>query len=102
MLYRLIYIVLQAYLFGLIAYTLLSWIQDRRAEQARRWLGQFYEPVLAPLRAAIKPVRVGAGMLDLSPILLFVGILLAQRLGRDIILGVLQRGPPPRRRGRTR
>lgn len=87
MLYRLVYVVLQVYLFGLIAYSLLSWVQDRRADQARRWLGQFYEPVLAPLRAAIKPVRLGGGMIDLAPLALLVGIVVVQRVARYIILG---------------
>ena len=87
MLYRLIYVVLQAYAIGLIVYSLLSMIQDRRAEQARRWLGQFYEPVLTPIRAAIKPVRLGAGMIDLSPLALLAGIYVVQRVARYVILG---------------
>jgi len=32
------------------------------------------EPVLAPLRSAIPPVRMGAAALDLSPIIVFVVI----------------------------
>lgn len=34
------------------------------------------EPVLGPLRRVIPPVRMGAGVIDLSPIIVFVGILL--------------------------
>ena len=32
------------------------------------------EPVLAPLRRAIPPVRMGAAAMDLSPIIVFVAI----------------------------
>lgn len=32
------------------------------------------EPVLAPLRNAIPPVRLGAAAIDLSPIIVFVAI----------------------------
>lgn len=32
------------------------------------------EPVLGPLRRAIPPVRLGMAALDLSPIIVFVGI----------------------------
>jgi YggT family protein len=32
------------------------------------------EPVLAPLRSAIPPVRLGAAAIDLSPIIVFVVI----------------------------
>ncbi len=34
------------------------------------------EPVLGPLRRVIPPVRMGAGAIDLSPIIVFVGIML--------------------------
>lgn len=34
------------------------------------------EPVLGPLRRAIPPVRMGMAALDLSPIIVFVGIAL--------------------------
>ena len=34
------------------------------------------EPVLGPLRRAIPPVRMGMAALDLSPIIVFVGIMI--------------------------
>ncbi len=34
------------------------------------------EPVLGPLRRAVPPVRLGMAALDLSPIIVFVGIML--------------------------
>jgi uncharacterized protein YggT (Ycf19 family) len=39
------------------------------------------EPVLAPIRAALPPVRMGVAALDLSPIVVFlVGTLLARAI----------------------
>lgn len=37
------------------------------------------EPVLGPLRRAIPPVRMGMAAIDLSPIIVFVGIILICR-----------------------
>jgi len=34
------------------------------------------EPVLGPLRRAIPPVRMGMAALDLSPLIVFVGIMI--------------------------
>jgi YggT family protein len=34
------------------------------------------EPVLGPLRRAIPPMRMGMGALDLSPIIVFIGIMI--------------------------
>jgi YggT family protein len=34
------------------------------------------EPVLGPLRRAIPPVRMGMAALDLSPLIVFIGIML--------------------------
>ena len=34
------------------------------------------EPVLGPLRRAIPPMRMGMAALDLSPIIVFIGILI--------------------------
>jgi len=46
--------------------------------QARRWVYRLTEPVLAPLRRVLPPVRAGAGYLDLSPFLALVGLWLVR------------------------
>ena len=43
-------------------------------ESVNSTLFSLTEPVLAPLRNAIPPVRMGAAALDLSPIIVFVVI----------------------------
>lgn len=37
------------------------------------------EPVLSPVRAILPPVRMGGAGLDLSPIVVFLGLILIQR-----------------------
>ena len=61
-------------LFGRIA---LSWFppSERPAMQSlQRFLFSATEPVLAPLRAILPPVRMGGMALDLSPTVLIFGI----------------------------
>ena len=87
MLYRLIHLVFAAYALGLMAYTILSWVRDRKFETARRWLEPFYLPFLAPLRAAIGTVRVGASHLDLAPLALLAGIVVTRALVVYLLFG---------------
>lgn len=47
---------------------------------AVRVLRQLTEPVLRPVRAVLPPVRFGGGGLDLSPIVVFIGISVVQRI----------------------
>ncbi|HYZ37346.1 MAG TPA: YggT family protein [Pseudonocardiaceae bacterium] len=39
-----------------------------------------YQPVLAPVRRVVRPVRMGGVMLDLSVTVVFVAVVLLQRL----------------------
>jgi YggT family protein len=58
---------------------LLSWFPmppDGALGAINRALYSVTEPVLAPVRSLIPPVRTGAMAFDLSPILVFVGIIL--------------------------
>ena len=57
--------------------------------QARRFVHRLTEPVLAPLRRVIPPVRVGAGYLDLSPLIALVGLWLVRDLLRWLVLSFL-------------
>jgi YggT family protein len=49
------------------------------------FLDTITEPVLGPLRRAIPPLGIGAMALDLSPIILIIGV--------NILLSVLGCGP---------
>jgi YggT family protein len=68
---------LQLYLLILLARIVLSWFpppQGGFMMSLQRFLYAATEPVLAPLRAVLPPVRMGGMALDLSPTVLILGI----------------------------
>jgi YggT family protein len=67
---------LQLYLLALLARIVLSWFPATGGalDGVQRFLFRITEPVLAPIRAILPPVRIGAMALDLSPIVLFIGL----------------------------
>lgn len=58
----------------LIARAVLSWFPALRDSAVGRALDRITEPVLAPVRRAIPPVRMGGGALDLSTLIVAVAI----------------------------
>jgi YggT family protein len=48
------------------------------------FLDRIIYPVILPLRRVIPPLRLGGGMLDLTPIVLLIGIQLLMGLVRGI------------------
>ncbi len=71
---RLLLAVLQLFLLALLARIVLSWFPSTGGalDGVQRVLFRITEPVLAPLRAVLPPVRIGAMALDLSPIVVFI------------------------------
>ena len=68
---------LQIYFFAVLAWVILSWIPTSSTHPLGRlnvFLDRIIYPVILPLRRLIPPVRLGGGMLDLSPIVLLIGI----------------------------
>jgi len=68
---------LQLYVFILLARIVLSWFpapQGGFMSSVQRFLYAATEPVLAPLRAVLPPVRMGSMALDLSPTILIFAI----------------------------
>lgn len=57
--------------------------------QVRRFVFRLTEPLLAPLRRVIPPVRAGAGYLDLSPIIALVGLWLVRDLLRWLLISLM-------------
>lgn len=66
----------------LIVRIILSWVPSlpEPVLPLARAVSAVTDPVLTPLRGLLPPVRIGAGALDLSPLLLFFGISILQRL----------------------
>jgi len=74
-------LLLDAYRIVLIAYVILSWVPRLPEPLVPFQLGvrRLVDPVLAPLRRVIPPLRLGGGALDLSILVLFFGISLFLR-----------------------
>ena len=65
------------YSYVILARILMSWIRVEPGTGVASVYSVVFnltEPVLGPLRRAIPPVRLGMAALDLSPIIVFVGI----------------------------
>ncbi|MGI9667974.1 MAG: YggT family protein [Acidimicrobiia bacterium] len=72
---------LQLFSLLLIAWIVLSYIVvfgrvtfDHPIAKAYRLLSRMIEPILKPIRAVVPSVRVGGASLDLSPLILIVGV----------------------------
>lgn len=72
-----IVLVLQLYFYAVLAWVVLSWIPVSPGHPLGRvslFLDRLVFPVILPLRRIIPPLRLGGGMLDLSPIVLLIGV----------------------------
>lgn len=72
---------IQLFTLAMIAWIVLSYIvafgrvaYDHPVRRAYEFLSKIIDPVLKPIRAVIPPVRVGGTALDLSPLILILGL----------------------------
>ncbi|MFH1331147.1 MAG: YggT family protein [Actinomycetota bacterium] len=76
-------LVLGTYTIVVFARVVLEWVpvgDEHPAGKIRRVLRLVTQPVLAPLRALIPPVRMGSVAVDLSPLVLILGLNLLARV----------------------
>ena len=81
---------LQLLLFAIIANAILSWLfafdvinyRNRFVAQVAEFLDRFTRPILAPLRRVIPPL---GGMIDISIIVAFFGIMILQFLLASLV-----------------
>ncbi|HEX6254601.1 MAG TPA: YggT family protein [Euzebyales bacterium] len=75
-------LVLNVYYIVLIIRIVLSWIPSvpEPVQPIARGVRAVTDPLLIPLRGVIPSIRMGAMALDVSPIVLFVAIVILQRL----------------------
>ena len=76
-------LILQIYFYAVLAWVILSWIPTSSSHPLGRlnvFLDRIIYPVILPLRRVIPPLRLGGGMLDLSPIVLLIGLRLLMGL----------------------
>jgi YggT family protein len=78
---------LQIYFYAVLAWVILSWIPTSSTHPLGRvsvFLDRIIYPVILPLRRVIPPLRLGGGMLDLTPIVLLIGINILIRVLRGL------------------
>jgi YggT family protein len=71
------------YSIAVLGWVILSWIQVPATHPLARvtvFLDRIIYPVILPLRRIIPPLRLGAGALDLSPVVLLIGLSFLQRI----------------------
>lgn len=68
--------ILKIYFFALIAMIILSWVAPNASHPGALLIMQLVEPIMAPVRKVIPPL----GMIDLSPIVVFIAISLVDGL----------------------
>jgi YggT family protein len=79
----LICVLLQLYIFVIFIRLIMSWFPPTPGTTYQQIYDAFVtvtEPVLAPVRAIMPPMRMGAMALDLSPIVVLLGLQLISRL----------------------
>lgn len=78
----LVCLVLQVYYVILIVRIVLSWVPSvpEPVQPIARGVRAVTDPLLNPLRGLIPGIRMGAMALDVSPILLFLAIVILQSL----------------------
>ena len=73
---------LQIYFLAVLAWVILSWVQVSSVHPLGRvqvFLDRIIYPIILPLRRILPPLRLGGVALDLSPLVLMLGINLLRR-----------------------
>jgi YggT family protein len=72
---------LSLYSFAVLIWVILSWVRVPSSHPLGRvtvFLDRIIYPVILPIRRVVPPLRIGGGALDLSPIVLLIGLSLLQ------------------------
>ncbi|MFQ3790065.1 YggT family protein [Halomonas sp. A29] len=75
--------ILKIYFFALIVMIILSWVAPNASHPGALLVMQLVEPIMAPVRKVIPPL----GMIDLSPIVVFIAISIID----GVVVGALTR-----------
>jgi YggT family protein len=65
------------YFYAVFAWVILSWIRVSSTHplgKVQVFLDRIIYPLILPIRRVIPPIRLGAGALDLSPIVLLISV----------------------------
>ncbi|HEY7563388.1 MAG TPA: YggT family protein [Acidimicrobiia bacterium] len=75
-------LLLRLYGLAVLAWIVLSWVQVSSVHPLGRvqvFLDRIMYPIILPLRRVLPPLRLGGMALDLSPLVLLLGLSLVQR-----------------------
>lgn len=78
---------LDLFFFAVLAWVILSWVQVSAVHplgRLRAALDRLVYPLILPIRRVIPPIRIGGGGLDLSPIVLLIGVRVVRGLVRGL------------------
>jgi len=73
----------QLYVLAVIARAILSWLEVPGEHPVGRVVGllaRIVDPPLKPIRRRLPPVQIGSNRLDLSPLVLIVGLLVVLQI----------------------
>ncbi|ALM54155.1 YggT family protein [Halomonas huangheensis] len=82
--------ILDIYFYALIIMIILSWVAPRASHPGALLVMQLVEPIMSPVRRIIPPL----GMLDLSPIVVFIGINLIDGIVVGSLIRTVASGTP--------
>lgn len=88
MIARIVNVLFDVYILGLIVFAIASWIQHPQAFKVREYLRRFYEPVLAPIRNLLGTLNLGGVGVDFSPLVLMIALALLRQLVISLLRGV--------------
>jgi uncharacterized protein YggT (Ycf19 family) len=89
MLARVIEILFDLYLLGLIAYAVASWAQHSTAYRVRAFLAPYYEPFLKPMQQLLRSLNLGGAQVDFSPFVFALLIIVVRNLVVGILAGLI-------------
>lgn len=75
--FQLVNLIFNLLFWGILVWVILSWIQVGPGHPLRTvqdFLTKAITPLLRPIQKLIPPIRMGAGALDLSPIILLLAL----------------------------
>ena len=73
------------YSLAIVARVFMSWVRIDPYHPVAQFLYRITEPVLAPLRQRIPP----AGMVDISPMVALIGLLIVQRIIDALLISLI-------------
>ncbi|HJU51406.1 MAG TPA: YggT family protein [Acidimicrobiia bacterium] len=78
----LICFLIQLYSLAVLAWVILSWVRVSAAHplgKVQVFLDRIIYPIILPMRRVIPPLRLGMAAIDLTPLILLVGLGLLRR-----------------------